>query len=42
METTDTVGTYLIKKLHEYGVGHIFGIPGDYIPHPIKYKLYLI
>ena len=31
METTYTVGTYLIKKLHEYGVGHIFGIPGDYI-----------
>jgi TPP-dependent 2-oxoacid decarboxylase len=31
METTHTVGTYLIKKIHECGVGHIFGVPGDYV-----------
>jgi len=23
-----TVGTYLIKKIHECGVEHIFGVPG--------------
>jgi indolepyruvate decarboxylase len=23
--------TYLIKKLHECGVEHIFGVPGDYV-----------
>jgi TPP-dependent 2-oxoacid decarboxylase len=26
-----TVSTYLIKKLHECGVKHVFGIPGDYV-----------
>ncbi|MDQ6863295.1 MAG: thiamine pyrophosphate-binding protein [Thermoproteota archaeon] len=31
MENTDTVSSYLIQKLHEYGVKHIFGVPGDYI-----------
>jgi TPP-dependent 2-oxoacid decarboxylase len=31
MQTAYTVGTYLIKKLHECGVKHVFGIPGDYV-----------
>ena len=31
METACTVSTYLIKKLHECGVKHIFGVPGDYV-----------
>lgn len=31
METTYTVATYLIKRLYEYGVRHIFGVPGDYV-----------
>src|SRR5437588_12689129 len=26
-----TVSSYLIQKLHEYGIRHIFGVPGDYI-----------
>jgi len=26
-----TVGQYLIDRLHELGLGHIFGIPGDYV-----------
>ena len=26
-----TIGEYLLKKLPDYGVAHIFGIPGDYV-----------
>ncbi len=26
-----TIGEYLIRRLKEYGVGHVFGIPGDFI-----------
>ncbi len=26
-----TIGEYLITKLEEYGVRHVFGIPGDYV-----------
>ena len=26
-----TVGQYLLKRLEEAGVGHVFGVPGDYI-----------
>jgi len=26
-----SVGQYLIKRLHDYGVRHVFGIPGDYV-----------
>lgn len=26
-----TIGSYLIERLHALGVGHVFGIPGDYI-----------
>ncbi len=28
--TRITVGQYLLCRLHELGVGHIFGVPGDY------------
>ena len=27
----DTIGNYLLKRLFEAGVKHIFGVPGDYI-----------
>ena len=26
-----SIGAYLIRRLQEYGVGHAFGIPGDYV-----------
>lgn len=26
-----TVGRYLIQRLHEAGLGHLFGVPGDYV-----------
>ncbi|HEY2759467.1 MAG TPA: thiamine pyrophosphate-dependent enzyme [Pirellulales bacterium] len=26
-----SIGQYLLRRLHEYGVGHVFGIPGDYV-----------
>ena len=26
-----TIGDYLLKKLKNYGINHIFGIPGDYV-----------
>jgi len=26
-----TIGEYLIRRLYENGIGHIFGIPGDYV-----------
>lgn len=26
-----TIGAYLIDKLQEYGVKHVFGVPGDYV-----------
>ncbi len=29
--TPSSIGNYLLDKLHEKGVRHIFGIPGDYI-----------
>ncbi len=29
--STTTIGSYLINRLHEMGVDHVFGIPGDYI-----------
>lgn len=31
MSSHDTIGTYLIDRLHSLGVGHMFGIPGDYV-----------
>ena len=29
--STFTVSSYLINRLHEIGVGHLFGVPGDYV-----------
>jgi indolepyruvate decarboxylase len=26
-----TIGEYLIQRLQDYGVGHVFGIPGDFV-----------
>ena len=26
-----TIGRYLIQRLHALGVGHVFGVPGDYV-----------
>lgn len=26
-----SIGQYLIRRLRDYGIGHVFGIPGDYI-----------
>src|SRR5207344_337757 len=26
-----SIGQYLIRRLHDYGVRHVFGIPGDYV-----------
>lgn len=31
MDTAPTVGDYLIARLQASGVGHVFGIPGDYV-----------
>jgi TPP-dependent 2-oxoacid decarboxylase len=30
-KTGQTIGDYLIARLHALGVGHVFGIPGDYV-----------
>src|SRR5689334_11425458 len=27
----ETIGEYLIRRLSEAGVGHVFGVPGDYV-----------
>src|ERR1700750_91966 len=29
--TSETIGDYLIRRLHEAGVGHVFGVPGDFV-----------
>ena len=29
--TPDTIGQYLLNHLLDAGVGHIFGVPGDYV-----------
>ena len=31
MAKTTTIGQYLIHRLHEAGLKHVFGIPGDYV-----------
>jgi indolepyruvate decarboxylase len=31
MGTSHTVSTYIIQRLYEHGVRHVFGIPGDYV-----------
>jgi indolepyruvate decarboxylase len=30
-EIQQTVGTYLIQRIYDYGVRHIFGVPGDFV-----------
>ena len=29
--TKTTIGGYLIQRLQEHGVGHVFGVPGDFV-----------
>lgn len=31
MEKAYTVSRYILDRLHEAGVGHLFGVPGDYV-----------
>src|SRR3984957_15057750 len=31
MKKAITIGEYLIQRLHQHGVEHVFGIPGDYV-----------
>jgi len=31
MKKTVSIGEYLIQRLHQHGVEHVFGIPGDYV-----------
>ena len=31
MESTHTVRSYMIQRLYECGVNHIFGVPRDYV-----------
>ena len=31
MAKQPTVGSYLVQRLAEAGVGHVFGVPGDYV-----------
>src|SRR3984957_1273358 len=31
MKKTTNIGEYLIQRLHQHGVKHVFGIPGDYV-----------
>ena len=30
-DASPTIGQYLIRRLQDYGVGHVFGIPGDFV-----------
>src|SRR5882757_1199908 len=31
MNNSNSIGEYLIQRLHAHGVRHVFGIPGDYV-----------
>jgi len=31
MNPQDTISSYLLRRLHERGIGHLFGVPGDYV-----------
>ncbi|MDJ0662531.1 MAG: thiamine pyrophosphate-binding protein [Crocosphaera sp.] len=31
MKSNDSIGNYLIKRLLELGVNHVFGVPGDFV-----------
>ena len=28
---SQTIGSYLIQRLHDHGVCHVFGVPGDFV-----------
>ncbi|MFM8497600.1 MAG: thiamine pyrophosphate-binding protein, partial [Planctomycetia bacterium] len=28
-----SIGEYLIRRLGDYGIRHVFGVPGDYVLH---------
>jgi indolepyruvate decarboxylase len=30
-----TIGDFLLRRLEEAGVGHLFGVPGDFKPRAI-------
>jgi indolepyruvate decarboxylase len=30
-QATPSIGEYLLRRLEDYGIGHVFGIPGDYV-----------
>ena len=31
LKTGTSIGEYLIRRLRDYGIGTVFGIPGDYV-----------
>jgi len=31
MQNTTSIGAYLLARLHQLGLRHIFGVPGDYV-----------
>ena len=31
IDPNQTIGGYLIQRLQDYGLGHVFGIPGDFV-----------
>lgn len=31
MENNNSIGNYLIKRLLQLGVNHVFGVPGDFV-----------
>ena len=31
MKPSNLIGEYLIQRLYDHGVRHVFGIPGDYV-----------
>src|SRR5438093_7794590 len=31
MKSANSIGEYLIQRLYQFGVRHVFGIPGDYV-----------
>jgi TPP-dependent 2-oxoacid decarboxylase len=31
MKAAVTIGDYLIQRLFDYGVRHVFGVPGDFV-----------
>ena len=36
MNKTMTVGRYLVTRLEQMGLRHIFGVPGDYRPEVLR------